>query len=125
MPAATAAHLPLDEELVFAPGSSRSLVAFDDALEQRTKQFPRRANVGEMRYFGGLTVEGTALGLINTDPNSVFHDWAFAKAWLNRELSERVEPKRGLSGLLRSVHQPHIAGQIDTRDLQHQLAKAA
>lgn len=86
-----AAHLPLEEELVFAPDKSASLVALDDALDQLTKQFPRQAKVVEMRYFGGLSVEETAAAL-KTHPNTVIRDWSFAKAWLKRELNTHQEP---------------------------------
>jgi RNA polymerase sigma factor (TIGR02999 family) len=63
----------------------RDLIALDDALEALTRVNERKAQVVELRFFGGLTVEETAhvLGL-STD--TVLRDWKLAKAWLLREL---------------------------------------
>jgi DNA-directed RNA polymerase specialized sigma24 family protein len=47
---------------------------------------PRRAQVVELRYFGGLTVEETA-HVLKISPQSVMRDWKLARAWLARELS--------------------------------------
>jgi RNA polymerase sigma-70 factor (ECF subfamily) len=44
-----------------------------------------RAQVVELRYFGGLTVEETA-GVLNISSQSVMRDWKLARAWLAREL---------------------------------------
>jgi RNA polymerase sigma factor (sigma-70 family) len=46
---------------------------------------PRRAQVIELRFFGGLTVEETAEAL-KVSPQTVMRDWRLAKAWLAREL---------------------------------------
>jgi RNA polymerase sigma-70 factor, ECF subfamily len=47
---------------------------------------PRRAQVVELRYFGGLTVEETGR-VLNISAPSVMRDWKLARAWLARELS--------------------------------------
>jgi len=80
-----AARLPLDEALVLSPTKSASLVALDDALKDLAKFDPRRAQVVELRYFGGLSVEEAA-EVLGVHPNTVIHDWSLAKAWLKREL---------------------------------------
>src|SRR5262249_24107646 len=71
-----------------APDSSRAdeLVALDDALTTLAQLDPRRAQVIELRVFGGLTNQeaGEVMGL---SPQSVRRDWKLAKAWLLRELS--------------------------------------
>lgn len=82
-----AAHLPLEEELVFAPAKSATLMALDDAIEELATQFPRQAKIVELRYFGGLSVEETAAAL-RIHENTVIRDWAFAKAWLKRAMSQ-------------------------------------
>jgi DNA-directed RNA polymerase specialized sigma24 family protein len=46
---------------------------------------PRKAQVIEMRFFGGLSVEETA-EVLKISPQSVMRDWKLAKAWLMREL---------------------------------------
>lgn len=78
----------LSPDQVPAPDSSRSdeLVALDAALASLAHLDPRRAQVIELRVFGGLTMEeaGEVMGL---SPQSVRRDWKLAKAWLLRELS--------------------------------------
>jgi len=61
------------------------LVALDDALNRLTELDPRRVQVIELRFFGGLTVEETA-GVLNVSPQTVMRDWKLARAWLAREL---------------------------------------
>src|SRR5688572_26622571 len=61
------------------------LSALDDALTALARMDPRRAQVVELRYFGGLTVEDAA-GVLNISTQSVMRDWRLARAWLAREL---------------------------------------
>ena len=79
-------HLPMDEELVFSPAKSAALVALDDALQDLARAYPRHAQVVELRYFGGLSVEEAAVAL-QMHARTVIRDWSFAKAWLKRELT--------------------------------------
>jgi len=46
---------------------------------------PRQAQVVEMRFFGGLTVEEAA-EVLKISPQSVLRDWKLAKAWLRRAI---------------------------------------
>lgn len=80
-----APNLPLDEDFVFSPAKSAAVVALDDALQELGQVDPRRVQVVEMRYFGGLSVDETAEAL-SVHPNTVIRDWALARAWLKREL---------------------------------------
>jgi len=80
--------LPLDEGLVFSPRKSAALVALDDALNELAGFDPRKAQVVELRYFGGMSVEETAEAL-GVHPNTVIRDWGLAKVWLKRELSPK------------------------------------
>lgn len=50
-------HLPLDEGLVFSPAKSAQLVALDDALIRLAGFDSRKAQIVELRYFGGMSVE--------------------------------------------------------------------
>lgn len=71
------------------PGSlpkSEDLIAVDDALTNLGAVDARAAQVVELRYFAGLTDEETAKTL-GTSVASVKRDWAFARAWLLKELS--------------------------------------
>lgn len=62
-----------------------ALCALDDALTVLTRMDPRRAQVIELRFFGGLTVDETAQ-VLNVSPQTVMRDWSLARAWLAREL---------------------------------------
>jgi len=77
----------LDRSLVVSPAHSTDLVAVDDALKALTKVDARKAQVVELRFFGGLTVEETA-EVLKVSPETVQRDWELAKAWLLRELSQ-------------------------------------
>ena len=77
----------LDESLVVSPAHSTDLVAVDDALKALAKVDARKAQVVELRFFGGLTVEEAA-EVLKVSPETVQRDWKLAKAWLLRELSQ-------------------------------------
>jgi len=79
-------HLPFDEALVFSAEKSSELLALDQALERLAKKDARKAEIVELRYFGGLEVDEVAEAL-RVHPNTVIRDWALAKAWLKREMS--------------------------------------
>jgi len=69
------------------PGSARAteLCVLDEALGSLTEIDPRRAQVIELRFFGGLTDEETA-EVLKVSPQTVMRDWRLARAWLSREL---------------------------------------
>ncbi len=62
------------------------LVALDEALDRLEKHDPRKAEVVMLRYFAGLTIEETAAAL-SLSPATIKTEWAFARAWLHREIS--------------------------------------
>jgi RNA polymerase sigma factor (TIGR02999 family) len=64
----------------------QDLVALDDALKRLTLIAPRPAQVVELRYFGGMTIEEVA-ELLDVAPVTVKRHWAFARAWLHRALN--------------------------------------
>jgi RNA polymerase sigma factor (TIGR02999 family) len=78
---------PVDLDQLAATGFQRAieLCALDDALETLAHMDARRAQVIELRFFGGLTVEETA-EVLKISPQSVMRDWKLARAWLAREL---------------------------------------
>jgi RNA polymerase sigma factor (TIGR02999 family) len=81
-----APKVPLDEALLVSQQAGPYLVPLDDALQALEIVHPRKSQVVELRFFGGLTVEETAEAL-HISPETVKRDWRFAKLWLLRELS--------------------------------------
>ena len=81
-----AARLSLDAALEAQAPQDRELVAVDEALEELVRFDPRRARVIELRFFGGLSVEETAV-VLKISPQSVMRDWRLAKAWMAIELA--------------------------------------
>jgi RNA polymerase sigma factor (TIGR02999 family) len=80
-------RINIDEAPVLSPEPDRFILALNDALEELAKLSPRQAKVVELRYFGGLTDDEIAETL-KTSPRTVRRDWQFARAWLNRALTE-------------------------------------
>ena len=62
------------------------VLRLDDALTALTRLDPRKTQVIELRFFGGLSVDETAAAL-NVSTKTVVRDWNFAKAWLQREMT--------------------------------------
>ncbi len=62
------------------------LVPLDDALTLLARVDPRKVQIVEMRFFGGLSVDETA-EVLRVSPVTIKRDWRAAKAWLYRELS--------------------------------------
>jgi RNA polymerase sigma factor (TIGR02999 family) len=81
-----ALNLTLDDIVVASPARGADLVALDDALEGLARVDPRKSQVVELRFFGGLSVEETAEAL-EVSPETVLRDWRLAKVWLLREVS--------------------------------------
>jgi len=79
----------LDETPDVPEDSRRDIVAVDDALKELAKVDPRKSQVVELRFFGGLSVEETAT-LLKVSPDTVARDWRLAKAWLLREMSGKA-----------------------------------
>lgn len=80
------APVSLDEALVVSPEPSHDLVALDEAMNALADMDARKAQVVEMRFFGGMSVEETA-DMLQVSPGTVMRDWRLAKVWLLRELS--------------------------------------
>jgi RNA polymerase sigma-70 factor, ECF subfamily len=82
---ADAVHLPFDEVLIPQTGQGADIVALDDALTVLGRFDPRKSQVVELRFFGGMSVEETAR-VLGVSVETVHRDWKLAKAWLIREL---------------------------------------
>jgi RNA polymerase sigma-70 factor, ECF subfamily len=81
-----AIHLSLEEDLALSPERETDLVALDEALERLTACGPRKAQVVELRFFGGLSEDEIA-EVLKVSAITVRRDWQFSKAWLLRELT--------------------------------------
>lgn len=80
-------HVPIEEALtVCAPSANPNLVAIDLALSRLEKEEPEKAQVVEMRFFGGMTEEEIAAAL-GVTPRTVRRYWAYAQARLYEELT--------------------------------------
>jgi RNA polymerase sigma factor (TIGR02999 family) len=80
-------HVVLDEVAVLSSDRTGDMVALDDALNALARLDPRKAQIIEMRFFGGLSVEETA-EVLKVSPATVRRDWSIAKLWLYRELGD-------------------------------------
>jgi RNA polymerase sigma factor (TIGR02999 family) len=85
-------HVPLSP-LHAAPEVGRDLVALDDALRALARLDPRKSQIVELRFFGGLTTDEVA-DVTGVSVKTVLRDWQLAKLWLFRELSGHAEPSQ-------------------------------
>src|SRR5215470_15143757 len=83
-----AVKVELDDAALVTERRSEELLALDEALEKLAAQDPRKTQIVELRYFGGLTVEETA-EFLKLSLRTVEREWTAAKAWLHRELSQK------------------------------------
>jgi RNA polymerase sigma factor (TIGR02999 family) len=74
----------LDEELA-VDSSGDDLFAVDEALTRLAAAHPRAAQLVHLRFFLGQTLEEAAAHL-DLEPRTAYRDWAYARAWLRREL---------------------------------------
>ena len=82
-----ARQVALDEAMALGKQRDEDMVALDEALSALAKVDARKAQVVELRFFGGLSVEETAEAL-KVSTETVKRDWRLAKSWLKRRLSE-------------------------------------
>ncbi|MEP7066044.1 MAG: sigma-70 family RNA polymerase sigma factor [Gemmatimonadota bacterium] len=62
------------------------VLALDEALSRLNELDPRKSQLVELRYFGGLGIEETAM-VLGISPATVKREWTTARAWLKRELA--------------------------------------
>ena len=79
-------HVPIDEVELPDERPDSDLVAIDRALEDLAALDARKAQVVELKFFGGLSMEEIAQAL-DVSLRTVHNDWAFARAWLYRTLA--------------------------------------
>jgi len=76
-----------EAEALLPQGRNLDLLALDDALHELNRADPQLTKIVEMRFFGGLSIEESAVAL-GVSESTVKREWASARAWLHRELSQ-------------------------------------
>ena len=79
------AEVTLDEASFVESGKPADLVQLDEALNKLAELDPRKVQVIELRFFGGLSVQETAV-VLQISNRTVLREWNLAKAWLYREI---------------------------------------
>jgi RNA polymerase sigma factor (TIGR02999 family) len=74
-----------DEAVPALPAADEELLALDEALDRLAVQDPDAAQMVQLRYFAGLSVEETAQAL-GVSRSTVLRQWAFARAWLRLQV---------------------------------------
>lgn len=79
-------RVSLDEAMTISTERDAEIVALDEALKRLTQFAPRKCQVVELRFFGGLGIEETA-AVLNVSTDIVKREWRTAKLWLLNELT--------------------------------------
>lgn len=79
--------LSLEERLVSGPERNLDVVALDEALSELAHIDPQQSRIVELRFFAGVSIEQTAASM-GISPATVKRDWAVARAWLYRRLTQ-------------------------------------
>jgi len=80
-------RIELDEALLALDARNIDLIDLDGALDRLADLDPRQAQIVELRFFGGLTIEETS-HITELSPATVKREWSVARAWLHAELHE-------------------------------------
>lgn len=79
-------RVALDEAAIISDERASELVALDEALSELSRMDARQAQIVELRYFGGLTLEETGR-FLKISPDTVSRDWNSAKAFLYQRIN--------------------------------------
>ena len=82
-----AVKVSLEEAAIVTRERGEDLVAVDNALKALAAIDPRKSQLVELRFFGGLSVKETA-EVLKVSPRTVMREWDLAQAWLHRELAK-------------------------------------
>ena len=92
--AGNAQRVTFNEALPVAAPWDVDLLALDDALKDLHQLDPRKAQIVELRFFGGLSVEETA-SVMGVAPITTMREWKKAKAWLLVQLDRGKQDDAG------------------------------
>ena len=79
-------RIELADDLCVSNRNDEDVLAIEEALEKLSELDPRQAQIVELRFYGGLTVEEVA-EVLGVSKRTVESDWTMLRAWLRRELS--------------------------------------
>jgi RNA polymerase sigma factor (TIGR02999 family) len=79
--------VPLDEAVVVGPEAASTVLDLDEALQRLAALDPRKSDIVQLLFFGGMTYDETAAAL-EVSPATVHRELTLAKAWLHRELAQ-------------------------------------
>src|SRR5262249_41562879 len=77
----------LPDEVVVAPSEDEQVLLLDEALTRLAAARPQAAELVQLRFFSGLTIEGAA-PLLGLSPRTARRLWVFARAWLRRDMAQ-------------------------------------
>lgn len=97
--------VPLMEDVVGVEGPGLDVLAVDEALHEFAILDSRKAKMIELRFFGGLSVEETAL-VLGVSRETVLRDWRLAKAWLLKQLGGTGKHSKP------AWHRPDVNGEL-------------
>src|SRR4030095_6417225 len=81
-----AQRVSLDEAVAVSDERAAGVGALDESLTSLAEFDPRKSQMVELRFFGGLSIEETA-EVLGVSPGTVMRDWTLAKTWLQREIN--------------------------------------
>ena len=84
-----AVRVAFDDATIGGVAPDADVIRLDDALKALAALDERKSRVVELRFFGGLTADETAVAL-QVSSKTVLRDWEFARAWLQRELTREA-----------------------------------
>jgi RNA polymerase sigma-70 factor, ECF subfamily len=82
-----AQQVDLEEAAVASPIKDEQLLALDEALNKLAALDPRKSQIVELRYFGGMSVDETAK-VLNLSPITIKREWLKAKLFLYEEINK-------------------------------------
>jgi RNA polymerase sigma-70 factor, ECF subfamily len=87
-------RVEMQDHLAISPDRLDEVLFLDSALERLKEKNARQAQVVELRYFGGLSVDQIA-AMLGVAPRSVKRDWSLARMFLYHELRPGESPPAG------------------------------
>jgi RNA polymerase sigma factor (TIGR02999 family) len=78
-------RVPIEDLSIAAPGDDDELLAIHEALEKLARHDAQKAELVKLKYFAGLTTDEAA-GVLGLSGPTAKRNWAYARAWLFREI---------------------------------------